>query len=215
MSGWRRFSSPRSSKGGRYRFRTVSSARPTARAFRRWCAIRRGRTRERLRPARPMTPILWAVRLARMSAWSRRNFARCFARSPQGFPLHEAPILCASGKRVDRSGSDVTICYMDARPEDTAGCACVGQGRHGGGPLHPRSALREALPSAPLLGVRCETHRRNGYDLRTVSGSRDPSGTAWRVFGRDSDGDPAALGVEAFLDNLGRRILLITIMEAT
>jgi len=88
----------------------------------------------------------------------------------------------------------------------------VGQGRHGGGPLHSGSALRKALPPAPLLGVRCETHRRDGHDLEAeiLAG-----GTAWRVFGRDSDGDPAALGVEAFLDNLGRRILLITIMEAT
>jgi hypothetical protein len=39
-------------------------------------------------------------------------------------------------------------------------------------------------------------------------------GTSWRVLGRDSDGNRAALGVEAFLDSFGRQVLLITIMEA-
>jgi hypothetical protein len=35
------------------------------------------------------------------------------------------------------------------------------------------------------------------------------------VFGQDSNGDKAALGVEAFLDSFGRQVPLITIMDAT
>jgi len=41
------------------------------------------------------------------------------------------------------------------------------------------------------------------------------NGTCWRVFGQDSNGDKAALGVEAFLDSFGRQVPLITIMDAT
>jgi len=38
---------------------------------------------------------------------------------------------------------------------------------------------------------------------------------AWTENTWDSNGDMAALGVEAFLDSFGRQVLLITIMEAT
>jgi len=38
-------------------------------------------------------------------------------------------------------------------------------------------------------------------------------GTAWRIRGTATDGSAAAIGVEAFKDHLGRRVLLITVMD--
>ena len=78
----------------------------------------------------------------------------------------------------------------------------------------------------PHFEKRCRQRRFSVFDAKRIAATATTcapygeaeilaGGTAWRVLGRDSDGDPAALGVEAFLDNLGRRVLLITIMEAT
>ena len=39
------------------------------------------------------------------------------------------------------------------------------------------------------------------------------NGTAWRITGTDTDGSEAKLGVEAFEDHLGQRVILITIMD--
>lgn len=36
-------------------------------------------------------------------------------------------------------------------------------------------------------------------------------GTCWRILGPDTDGEETGVGVEAFLDHLGRRVLLVTI----
>ena len=41
---------------------------------------------------------------------------------------------------------------------------------------------------------------------------RTTSGTSWRVIGEDTEGTETKLGVEAFEDQLGRRVILITIM---
>ena len=40
------------------------------------------------------------------------------------------------------------------------------------------------------------------------------NGTAWRITGTDTDGSEAKLGVEAFEDHLGQRVIIITIMDA-
>ena len=37
-------------------------------------------------------------------------------------------------------------------------------------------------------------------------------GTSWRLTGIDTDDREAQIGVEAFVDHLGRRVLLLTIM---
>lgn len=37
------------------------------------------------------------------------------------------------------------------------------------------------------------------------------SGTSWRITGPDEDGDETSVGVETFLDHLGRRLLIITV----
>lgn len=36
-------------------------------------------------------------------------------------------------------------------------------------------------------------------------------GTAWRITGPDHEGDETSVGVETFLDHLGRRLLIITV----
>lgn len=38
-------------------------------------------------------------------------------------------------------------------------------------------------------------------------------GTSWRIVGQDTDGTTSALGVETFQDHMGRRVLLITVMD--
>jgi hypothetical protein len=102
------------------------------------------------------------------------------------------------------------------------------------GPKTPQDALvwvKDATAEGryipdPHFEKRCRQRHFSVFDVKHIAATATTcvpyleakilaGGTAWRVFGRDSDGDPAALGVEAFLDNLGRRILLITIMEAT
>ena len=39
-------------------------------------------------------------------------------------------------------------------------------------------------------------------------------GTSWRIAGRAADESEAMLGVEAFRDHLGNRVILITIMDS-
>lgn len=36
-------------------------------------------------------------------------------------------------------------------------------------------------------------------------------GTSWRILGVDHEGEELAIGVETFVDHLGRRILLLTV----
>jgi len=36
-------------------------------------------------------------------------------------------------------------------------------------------------------------------------------GTSWRIIGPDHEGEEIAVGVEAFADHLGRRVLLLTV----
>ncbi|MFO0756578.1 MAG: hypothetical protein U0359_08815 [Byssovorax sp.] len=36
-------------------------------------------------------------------------------------------------------------------------------------------------------------------------------GTAWRISGPDHEGDLLSVGVETFLDHLGRRLMIITV----
>lgn len=36
-------------------------------------------------------------------------------------------------------------------------------------------------------------------------------GTAWRITGPDHEGDETSVGVETFVDHLGRRLLIITV----
>jgi hypothetical protein len=102
------------------------------------------------------------------------------------------------------------------------------------GPKTSRDALawvKEAMAAGryipdPHFEKRCRQRGYSIFDAKRIAVTATgctpyadaailAGGTAWRVLGRDSDGSPAALGVEAFLDNLGRRVLLITIMEAT
>lgn len=37
------------------------------------------------------------------------------------------------------------------------------------------------------------------------------NGTAWRISGPDHEGEPTSVGVETFLDHLGRRLMIITV----
>jgi hypothetical protein len=60
---------------------------------------------------------------------------------------------------------------------------------------------------------RAESHRYV-YCVQFIHPERIfAGGTAWRVTGLDTDGNVAMVGVEAFRDNLGRRVLLVTIMD--
>ena len=73
---------------------------------------------------------------------------------------------------------------------------------------------------------RCRQRRYSIFDAKRIvatSTACEPypeapilaGGTGWRVLGQDTDGERAALGVEAFRDSFGRQVILITIMEAT
>ena len=105
---------------------------------------------------------------------------------------------------------------MDAWTESTVRRTRVGEGSHGCEPY--------------ILDVhfdkRCRERRYSIFDAKRIAVTAktcEPypeakllaDGTSWRVFGQDRDGEMAALGVEAFLDNFGRQVLLITIMDAT
>jgi hypothetical protein len=78
--------------------------------------------------------------------------------------------------------------------------------------------------TTPHFEQRCAQRRYSIFDAKKVvqTATRcEPyldhtcraGGTGWRIFGHDSDGEPAMLGVEAYKDNMGRRVLLITIMD--
>ena len=102
------------------------------------------------------------------------------------------------------------------------------------GPKTPSDALawvREAMAAGrylpdPHFEKRCCPRHYSIFDAKRIAATArtcEPypeakllaNGTTWRVLGQDSTGDMAVLGVEAFLDNFGRQVLLITIMEAT
>jgi hypothetical protein len=44
------------------------------------------------------------------------------------------------------------------------------------------------------------------YERKAIAG-----GTSWRVVGTTRDGETLTVGIEAFVDHLGRRVLLITV----
>ena len=102
------------------------------------------------------------------------------------------------------------------------------------GPKTPSDALawvREAMAAGryipdPHFEKRCRQRHYSIFDAKRIAARAKTcapypeakllaNGTSWRVLGQDSNGDMAALGVEAFLDSFGRQVLLITIMEAT
>jgi len=56
-----------------------------------------------------------------------------------------------------------------------------------------KQAVRAATSCAP-------------YERKSIAG-----GTNWRITGKTRDGDTLTVGVEAFVDHLGRRALLITV----
>ena len=62
----------------------------------------------------------------------------------------------------------------------------------------PLSDLKHAIATS----VRCME-----YEGR----SPRAGGTNWRVVGRDTDGEETTVGVEAFEDHLGRRIIIVTV----
>jgi len=49
---------------------------------------------------------------------------------------------------------------------------------------------------------------------KCIAHDRPPTcgGTAWRVTGPDIEGDELSVGVEAFRDHLGQRVLLVTVL---
>lgn len=57
-----------------------------------------------------------------------------------------------------------------------------------------QNAIRRALRCAPY-----------------ADGTPLAGGTCWRIVGPDLDGEETTVGVEAFEDHLGRRVLLITV----
>jgi hypothetical protein len=101
------------------------------------------------------------------------------------------------------------------------------------GPVSPRQALpwiRQALdggryfPLEPHFGRRCEERGLGIDDVKHAIKKatrcesyqgRAPSndGTNWRVLGPSIDGEPIAVGVEAFMGEDGRSALLITLFE--
>jgi hypothetical protein len=100
-------------------------------------------------------------------------------------------------------------------------------------PTDPTDALlwaQEAIASNPR---RClvDTHAYNRLRQRHISDrslwaairnatscvlyvpERGPlaGGTSWRITGPDDDGEATSVGVETFVDHLGRRLLVITV----
>ena len=78
----------------------------------------------------------------------------------------------------------------------------------------------------PHFEKRCRQRRFSIFDAKNIAATATvcspypeaeilAGGTCWRVLGKDSDGDVAALGVEAFRDSFGRQVLLITIIGTT
>jgi hypothetical protein len=101
------------------------------------------------------------------------------------------------------------------------------------GPQTPSDALawvREAMAAGryipdPRFEKRCRQRHYSVFDAKRIAATAKTcapypeakvlaNGTCWRLLEQDSNGDMAALGVEAFLDSFGRQVLLITIMEA-
>ncbi len=72
--------------------------------------------------------------------------------------------------------------------------------------MHKRMAQRHVtlqdLRVALLRATRCKPY---------TPAFRHTDGTAWRVIGRDVDGDELTVGCEAFEDHVGRRVLVITV----
>jgi hypothetical protein len=53
--------------------------------------------------------------------------------------------------------------------------------------------------------------RRASHCAAYAGGTPLAGGTCWRIVGPDLDGEETTVGVEAFEDHLGRRVLLITV----
>lgn len=89
--------------------------------------------------------------------------------------------------------------------------------------------IREAMETGnyrthPHFEKRCAERRFSIQDAKRIvrtatscvsyeSAVTHRDGTPWRVFGSDASGDAAMLGVEAYRDHLGERVLLLTIMD--
>ena len=63
------------------------------------------------------------------------------------------------------------------------------------------------LSEQPVLGQA----RRASHCAAYAGGTPLAGGTCWRIVGPDLDGEETTVGVEAFEDHLGRRVLLITV----
>lgn len=100
------------------------------------------------------------------------------------------------------------------------------------GPLTEPEALewvKDAMNSSrywthPHFEKRCRERGSTIFDARKVietateckkydAPRSHAGGTSWRLIGLDVDGVKTMVGVEAFKDYLGRRVLLITIMD--
>lgn len=102
-----------------------------------------------------------------------------------------------------------------------------------GPPTHPTDALlwaQEAIASNPRRCI-LDTHVYKRLRQRRISErslwtairsatlcvsyapERAPlaNGTSWRITGPDEDGEETSVGVETFIDHLGRRLLIITV----
>ncbi len=100
------------------------------------------------------------------------------------------------------------------------------------GPTTPEEALlwvKEAMNTGnyrnhPHFDRRCRERGATVLDAKRIVATATScvgyeavrlfeDGTAWRIEGTDTDGAAAQLGVEAFRDHLGRKVLLITIVD--
>jgi hypothetical protein len=98
------------------------------------------------------------------------------------------------------------------------------------GPTEAKEALewiREAVAAGrylthPHLWTRCRQRDVSLWEVKQgirsattcapyAERKSTAGGTNWRVTGRTRDGETLTVGVEAFLDHLGRRALLITV----
>jgi len=77
----------------------------------------------------------------------------------------------------------------------------------------------------PHFRKRCAQRKFTVFDAKRIIGTASvcepyeadrvlAGGTSWRLTGTATDGSVAKVGVEAFRDHLGKRVILITIMDS-
>ena len=76
--------------------------------------------------------------------------------------------------------------------------------------VHPHLTRRCAERRISLWEIK-QAIRDTGSCLPYSERTPTAGGTNWRLTGRTRDGEELTIGVEAFLDHLGRRALLITV----